>query len=123
MPTRRELIAATAALAIPHAGDAASHDDPIAGKALIAITLDLEMSRNFPAWEQTEWDYEKGNLDEATRRYAREACRRHPGGDPLAPVGVDLAGEVDDPGSLPVAHRSRRLSAPIRRSAAGTGRG
>jgi hypothetical protein len=45
-------------------------------KAQIAITLDLEMSRNFPNWENTHWDYDKGNLDQATRRYAREAGRR-----------------------------------------------
>lgn len=44
--------------------------------ALIAITLDLEMARNYPTWEQTEWDYEKGNLDEAAKRYAVEAARR-----------------------------------------------
>ena len=47
-----------------------------AGKALIAITLDLEMSRNFPTWDQTHWDYEKGNLDLATKRYSVEAARR-----------------------------------------------
>jgi peptidoglycan/xylan/chitin deacetylase (PgdA/CDA1 family) len=46
------------------------------GPALIAITLDLEMSRNFPDWDDTHWDYEKGNLDEATKRYTVEACRR-----------------------------------------------
>lgn len=45
-------------------------------KARIAITLDLEMSRNFPTWEQTHWDYEKGNLDEATKRHAVEVARR-----------------------------------------------
>ncbi|MEW6302847.1 MAG: polysaccharide deacetylase family protein [Verrucomicrobiota bacterium] len=45
-------------------------------KAQIAITLDLEMARNFPRWEDTHWDYEKGNLDAATRRYAVEAARR-----------------------------------------------
>jgi peptidoglycan/xylan/chitin deacetylase (PgdA/CDA1 family) len=44
--------------------------------ASIAITLDLEMSRNFPAWEDTHWDYEKGNLDTETKRYAVEAGRR-----------------------------------------------
>ena len=33
-------------------------------KARIAITLDLEMSRNFPRREDTHWDFEKGNLDE-----------------------------------------------------------
>ena len=32
---------------------------------MIAITMDLEMARNFPHWEDTHWDYEKGNLDEA----------------------------------------------------------
>jgi peptidoglycan/xylan/chitin deacetylase (PgdA/CDA1 family) len=46
------------------------------GKALVAITLDLEMSRNFPTWDQTHWDYEKGNLDAPTKRYAAEAARR-----------------------------------------------
>src|ERR1700756_1867150 len=49
---------------------------PPARKALVAITLDLEMSRNFPTWDQTEWDYEKGNLDEPTKKYALEAARR-----------------------------------------------
>ena len=45
-------------------------------KAQIAITLDLEMSRNFPTWETTYWDYEKGNLDEPTKAYSVEAARR-----------------------------------------------
>lgn len=45
-------------------------------QARIAITLDLEMSRNFPRWEDTHWDYEKGNLNAETKAYAREACRR-----------------------------------------------
>jgi peptidoglycan/xylan/chitin deacetylase (PgdA/CDA1 family) len=57
---------------LPHALIGTSVTD----KALIAITLDLEMSRNFPTWEQTHWDYTKGNLDEPTKRYAREAARR-----------------------------------------------
>ena len=48
----------------------------LTGKALVAITLDLEMSRNFPTWDQTHWDYAKGNLDEPTKRYAVEAARR-----------------------------------------------
>ena len=45
-------------------------------KALIAITLDLEMARNFPNWEDTHWDYEKGNLNGETKKYAVEAARR-----------------------------------------------
>ena len=49
---------------------------PRARKAQIAITLDLEMSRNFPKWEDTNWDYEKGNLDEAAKQYSIKAARR-----------------------------------------------
>lgn len=45
-------------------------------KAQIAITLDLEMSRNFPKWEDTFWDYEKGNLNEETKQYSEQAARR-----------------------------------------------
>lgn len=40
------------------------------------MTLDLEMSRNFPRWEDTHWDYEKGNLTREVKAYTREACRR-----------------------------------------------
>src|SRR5207245_1618409 len=72
--TRREFLAATPLLFPPPlwgrvrvGGEQAA--DPYAGKALIAITLDLEMSRNFPRWEDTHWDYEKGNLNEETKRY------------------------------------------------------
>jgi Polysaccharide deacetylase/TAT (twin-arginine translocation) pathway signal sequence len=68
-PSRRQFLAgALAAGAALAAGEAQP--------ALIAITLDLEMSRNFPTWDQTEWDYEKGNLNAETKRYAVEACRR-----------------------------------------------
>jgi len=49
---------------------------PSRDKALIAITLDLEMARNFPQWEDTHWDYEKGNLNAEAKRYAVEAARR-----------------------------------------------
>jgi len=34
------------------------------------------MSRNFPTWDQTHWDYEKGNLNTETKKYAIEAGRR-----------------------------------------------
>lgn len=44
-------------------------------RAQIAITLDLEMSAQYPRRELVEWNYEKGNLDEATKRYALEAAR------------------------------------------------
>lgn len=58
------------------AGRAVARDEAEADRALIAVTLDLEMSRNFPAWDDTHWDYEKGNLNEETKRYAAAACRR-----------------------------------------------
>ena len=45
-------------------------------KAQIAITLDLEMARNFPNWEDTHWDYEKGNLNQAAKDYTLAACQR-----------------------------------------------
>jgi polysaccharide deacetylase len=73
--TRRHFLGAAASVNAAALAD----ERPVAelrDKALIAITLDLEMSRNFPTWETTHWDYEKGNLNEETKRYAVEACRR-----------------------------------------------
>ena len=46
------------------------------GKALVAITMDLEMSMHYPTWSQMEWNYEKGLLDKASIDYAVEAARR-----------------------------------------------
>lgn len=72
--SRRALMAAAAACAVgyprksPGAAGAAK-------KARIAITFDLEMSRDYPRRGMTEWDYEKGNLDDATKEYAVEAAR------------------------------------------------
>lgn len=62
---------ALAAARLPRSSAAAPGD-----RARIAITLDLEMSRHYPTWDQTHWDYEKGNLDAPTKRYAVEAARR-----------------------------------------------
>lgn len=42
-------------------------------KARIAVTLDLEMSRDYPTRGMSEWDYQKGNLDEDTKSYAVRA--------------------------------------------------
>jgi peptidoglycan/xylan/chitin deacetylase (PgdA/CDA1 family) len=77
-PTRRGFLASalSTGLAAAWPKPRAFADPPPAKKAPIAITLDLEMSRNFPTWDQTHWDYEKGNLDAATKRYAVEAARR-----------------------------------------------
>ncbi len=44
--------------------------------ALVVISMDLEMSRHYPRWGMTEWDYRKGDLDAATKRYAVEAAQR-----------------------------------------------
>src|SRR5690348_6409507 len=77
-PTRRGLLASAlgTGLAAAWPMPRALAGPPPAKKARIAITLDLEMSRNFPTWDQTHWDYEKGNLDAAAKRYAAEAARR-----------------------------------------------
>src|SRR6266850_2099195 len=69
---RRAFLAASAAAACARPALGAESQ----GKALIAITFDLEMSRNFPTWETTHWDYEKGNLNAETKAYAVEAARR-----------------------------------------------
>ncbi len=45
-------------------------------RAQIAITLDLEMSANFPKWEDTHWNYAKGLLNDETKQYTVEACKR-----------------------------------------------
>ena len=76
---RREFLqsAATAAAGLAlgaHRSGAASASTT--KKAQIAITLDLEMARNFPKWKDTHWDYEKGNLNQAAKDYTVEACRR-----------------------------------------------
>jgi peptidoglycan/xylan/chitin deacetylase (PgdA/CDA1 family) len=70
--TRREFFTAAISAGVAARTARAAEPQP----ALIAITLDLEMSRNFPTWETTHWDFEKGNLNEETKRYALEAARR-----------------------------------------------
>jgi hypothetical protein len=76
LPTRREFLSTSALAATALAFPAIGAPEPAADRALVAITLDLEMARNFPRWEDTHWDYEKGNLNEETKRYAIEAGRR-----------------------------------------------
>ena len=71
--SRRQFLAASAAGVAGGAGALRTAEDD---KALIAITLDLEMSRNFPSREDLHWDYEKGNLNAETKAYTVEACRR-----------------------------------------------
>ena len=74
---RRDFVAAASAGAMGLASSPIGRANPTHdGKALVAITLDLEMSRNFPKWEDSHWDYEKGNLDDATKKYTVGVCRR-----------------------------------------------
>jgi peptidoglycan/xylan/chitin deacetylase (PgdA/CDA1 family) len=75
--TRRQLLiqaAGAGGVALLETG--ALHAAPAPAKAQIAITLDLEMARNFPKWTDTHWDYEKGNVNDAAKQYAVSACRR-----------------------------------------------
>lgn len=80
--SRRQFLATTAVagsgLLLGHRTSAEANRAESAGpkKAQIAISLDLEMARNFPRWEDTEWDYEKGNLSDEAKKYAVEAARR-----------------------------------------------
>lgn len=79
--SRRSFLAATAAgtalAALPRSrAAAAAAGFPTYDKAQIVITLDLEMARNFPAWEDTHWDYEKGNLSADAKAYTVAACSR-----------------------------------------------
>jgi peptidoglycan/xylan/chitin deacetylase (PgdA/CDA1 family) len=77
--SRRKFLrgAAAAGAAWAHAAGggfpAAADHRAAPSKAHIAITLDLEMSRHYPKRGMTEWDYEKGNLDDATKQFAVEA--------------------------------------------------
>ncbi|HEY7330723.1 MAG TPA: polysaccharide deacetylase family protein [Gemmataceae bacterium] len=76
--SRREVLGCAAGF-VAGANLAAQEKEPAKKrrrKALVAVTLDLEMSRNFPTWETTHWDYEKGNLNAETKRYTLEAARR-----------------------------------------------
>ena len=45
-------------------------------RALVSIVFNLEMSRGYPKPTDTQWDFEKGNLDEASKRYTLEAATR-----------------------------------------------
>ena len=71
MISRRQFLATSALAASSLAVGAQSNK-----QALIAISLDLEMARNFPNWDDTHWDFEKGNLNDEAKRYAVDAARR-----------------------------------------------
>lgn len=78
-PTRREFLQATGAATAGIAYATRALATAVSSEkktAQIAITLDLEMARNFPNWTDTHWDYEKGNLNDAAKQYTVDACRR-----------------------------------------------
>jgi hypothetical protein len=69
LTTRRQFVrTVSGAVAGAFAAKTLAGDPADSRKAQIAITLDLEMSRNFPTWEDMHWDYEKGNLNQAANR-------------------------------------------------------
>ncbi len=74
--TRRHFLAGSVATTMGLVtGYAQQRDARLKNKALIAITLDLEMSRHYPKRGMMEWDFQKGNLDDATKQYTVDAAR------------------------------------------------
>lgn len=72
--SRRQFLAGTTALgAAATCGWFSLAQEP-PPPALIAITLDLEMSAEYPRRGYTEWNFRKGDLDEATKQYALQAA-------------------------------------------------
>jgi peptidoglycan/xylan/chitin deacetylase (PgdA/CDA1 family) len=73
---RREFVrSAAAGLASVAAVARSARGKAAAPKAQIAITLDLEMSAQYPRAGMTEWNFQKGNLDEPTKQYSVDAAR------------------------------------------------
>jgi len=72
--TRRRFFTACAAGGIATAAGFTTIAEP-RKKALIAITLDLEMSAEYPKRGMTEWNYRKGDLDADTKQYAVDGAR------------------------------------------------
>lgn len=73
--SRRDWLRVASAGSLGLIGPALFAAPPKPRKARIAITFDLEMSAQYPKREQTEWNYEKGNLDEATKQYSVAAAK------------------------------------------------
>ena len=72
--TRRRFLSATAAGAIATAVGLSASRAP-KRVAQIAISLDLEMSAEYPKRGMTEWNYRKGDLDADTKKYATAAAK------------------------------------------------
>lgn len=73
--TRRSFLAAAAGSTALGRWSLTAADSARVRPAQIAITFDLEMSRDYPRRGMTEWDYEKGNLDQATKDYSLQAAQ------------------------------------------------
>ena len=74
MKNRREFLAGLTAFSLSSSTSVTAFEVP-RPKAEIAITYDLEMSRHYPMRGNTEWDYQKGNLDNATKAYSVAAAK------------------------------------------------
>ncbi|HIE97181.1 MAG TPA: chitin deacetylase [Fuerstia sp.] len=73
--SRRTFLAASAA-SLTTLPALASAGHTTARKAQIAITFDLEMSRQYPTRDMMEWDFQKGNLNDKTKQYSLQAAQR-----------------------------------------------
>lgn len=73
--SRRDWLCSAAAGSLSLLGPALFAAPPKPKRARIAITLDLEMSAQYPKREMTEWNFEKGNLDEPTKQYSVAAAK------------------------------------------------
>ena len=71
--TRRQFLAGAGAVAAAATCGWISRADEGRPPAQIAISLDLEMSAEYPQRGMTEWNYRKGDLDDATKKYALQA--------------------------------------------------
>jgi peptidoglycan/xylan/chitin deacetylase (PgdA/CDA1 family) len=71
--SRRQFLSAVSAGAFAAAAGFSAL--PPKRKALVAITLDLEMSAEYPTRGMTEWNYRKGDLDADTKKYATAAAK------------------------------------------------
>lgn len=73
--TRRKFLGAAAAGTVATLAALSNSAEGSTRKAQIAITFDLEMSRHYPKRGMLEWDFQKGNLDDATKTYSVEAAK------------------------------------------------
>ena len=71
--TRREFVVGGATIVSSDIARSAQAPERV---SLVSIALDCEMSAHYPTWEQTEWNYKKGDLDEHSKEYCVGAARR-----------------------------------------------